>query len=77
MALHCPKCLTKIEGEAAPIAPAWQPAATAPTATNLLTCGGGQMRFMRKDELGQWRNMMNAPKPAPKFWALIPTPPLD
>lgn len=70
-----PKCLTKMDGQQSVIEPSWLDPATAPTDTNLLTWGGGQMRFMRKDALGQWRNMMHRPKPTPKYWAQIPKPP--
>ena len=55
--------------------PDWQPVETAPAETTLIVWGGGGLRFMRKDALGQWRNMHHAPRPAPRVWMLPPPKP--
>jgi hypothetical protein len=46
----------------------WQPAETAPVEQTVIAWGNGGQRFMRRDAIGQWRNMLGHPRPAPKFW---------
>jgi hypothetical protein len=46
----------------------WRDIASAPVGKNVLAYGGGGHRVMRKDDMGQWRNMLGAPKPAPAAW---------
>ena len=53
----------------------WRPIESAPTEQTVLVWGAGGLRFMRKDNIGQWRNMMHAPKRAPKFWRPLPLSP--
>src|SRR3546814_5191814 len=43
--------------------------------SDLLVWAGGP-RFMSKDSLGQWRNIMGAPKKAPLAWTLLPEKPV-
>lgn len=52
----------------------WQPEATAPVGQNVLTYGRSGHRLYRKDALGQWRNMLGAPKPAPTHWQALTRP---
>ena len=54
----------------------WRDIESAPADEALLVWGGGGLRFMRRDgDTGQWRNMMHAPRPAPRFWMPLPPPP--
>ncbi len=46
----------------------------APAGTRLMVWAGGP-RFMTKDEYGQWRNIMGAPRQAPTAWTLLPEGP--
>lgn len=55
----------------------WKDAATAPVETTVIGWINGQPRFMRKDALGQWRNMMGRPKSSPKYWMMPPAPPAE
>jgi len=51
------------------------PLSLPPTNRNVIACGGGGQRFMKVDRNGQWRNMMNAPRPAPRYWMpMLPNP---
>lgn len=38
----------------------------------VIAWGAGGWRFMRRDEVGQWRNMYGNPKSAPRMWAPCP-----
>lgn len=41
----------------------------------VMAYGGAGQRFMRVDKIGQWRNMMNAPRATPTYWMpMLPTP---
>lgn len=53
----------------------WQPIETAPVNQTVIVYGNGRIRFMRKDDLGQWRNMMHAPRQTPTHWMPLPEPP--
>jgi len=45
---------------------------SAPLHKTLIGWGGGGWRFMKRDDVGNWRNMLGAVKAAPKKWAAIP-----
>ena len=53
----------------------WRPIATAPVNQTVTVWGQGGIRFMRLDDIGQWRNMLGAPKDAPTHWMPLPEPP--
>lgn len=55
----------------------WRTEAVAPSNVRILTWGKGGHRFMMKDDRGQWRNMMGAPKNAPTHWMPLPQPPVS
>ncbi len=44
----------------------------APLNKVLMAWGNGGWRFMKRDEVGQWRSIRGLPKPAPKMWSLCP-----
>lgn len=55
--------------------PAWRDIAEAPDGKAVLACSSG-VRLMRFDaKIGQWRNMLGRPKPAPTAWMPLPPPP--
>ncbi|MBG1233003.1 hypothetical protein [Aestuariivirga litoralis] len=45
---------------------------TAPVGKVCLAWGAGGWRFMKKDDMGQWRSMLGLPKAAPRWWAEAP-----
>lgn len=55
----------------------WHPVETAPLEQTVIAWGNGGQRFMRRDKLGQWRNMMGLPRPAPKLWTLMLANPVE
>jgi hypothetical protein len=55
----------------------WREATSVPVNTTVITYGQSGMRFMRKDEVGQWRSMMGHPKQAPTHWRQTPAIPTD
>ena len=44
----------------------------APRGKIVVCWGNGGWRFMRCDDVGQWRSIMGLPKRAPKMWAELP-----
>lgn len=44
----------------------------APLNEVLMCHGAGGWRFMSRDDVGQWRNILGRPKPAPKLWGHTP-----
>ena len=55
--------------------PGWQDISNAPELKMVPVWGHGRMRFMRKDENGQWRNGCGAPRQPPKLWFDLPVLP--
>jgi hypothetical protein len=55
----------------------WRPIEDAPPNQKMVVWGNGPMRFMRKDDRGQWRNAQGRPKGPPKLWYDLPRPPVE
>lgn len=53
----------------------WREPKDAPADEVVIAWGNGGLRFMYRDDLGQWRNMLRAPRPEPKAWCFPPEPP--